>query len=61
MDWEAAAAKADQKYLDGSDDDSDVMEDEQMAEEEGKLRGRKRDRKYMEAEDDAMEIDGEFP
>lgn len=61
MDLEATAAKADKDYLEGSDDDSDVMEDDELAQEEGKMRGRKRGRKFVEAEDNAMEVDGVFP
>ena len=59
-DLEGAADKNAERVL-GSDDESDIEENEQMAEEELKARGRKRKRSKTDDSNDSMESDDEKP
>lgn len=60
-DLEGAADKNAEKALNDSDDESDIVDNEEMAEEELKARGRKRKRTQSVGSDDYMESDDEQP
>jgi len=58
MELEAAQTKRDKQFLDSDDEGGEMMGDGSEEEREAGTRGRKRTRKYVEEEDNAMEIEG---
>jgi len=58
MELEAAQEKRDGQFLDSDDEGGEMMGDDSEGEREAGARGRKRTRKYVEEEDNAMEVEG---